>query len=163
MAQIRWKQVKDQLPNAILNIGGYGPQYDQLKEIILDLKLEKNVFLIGLLKPDQIAYEMHQSKAFIHCSDYETFSVVCAEALCCGTPVIASKVGGITEFVNKSNGILVEDNSPDSFFGSILDFEEESKNFDRKKISNDAVAKFSEKKIGKDYFSALKEVISIDV
>lgn len=158
-----WQLVKDQLPNAILNIGGYGPQYEQLNEMIIELELQKHVFLIGLLNSNQIAHEMRKSKAFIHCSNYETFSVVCAEALCCGTPVIASKVGGIKEFVNKSNGILVEDNSPDSFFGSILDFEEESKYFDRKKISNDAIAKFSEKKIGKDYFSALKQVISIDV
>jgi len=155
-----WKLVLEQLPNAVLKIGGYGQQYDELKEMIVDLELQKNVFLIGLLNSHQIAHELHQSRAFIHCSDYETFSVVCAEALCCGTPVIASMVGGIMEYVNFSNGILVKDNKPDSFLASILEFEEISKRFDRKKISKDAIANFSEKKIGKDYFSALTEVIS---
>lgn len=155
-----WKLVIEHLPKAVLKIGGYGQQYDQLQVLVTDLGLQKNVFLIGVLDSNQIAYEMQRSKAIIHCSDYETFSVVCAEALCCGTPVIASKVGGIMEFVNKSNGILVNDNSPDSFFASILDFENKTKNFNRKRISSEAIVKFSEKKIGMDYLSVLKEVIS---
>lgn len=155
-----WKLLIEQLPNAVLKIGGYGQQYDQLKEMILDLELQKNVFLIGLLNSHQIVQELHQSRAFIHCSEYETFSVVCAEALCCGTPVIANEVGGIKEYVDDSNGILVKENNPDSFFTSILEFVDISERFDRKEISREAIAKFSEKKIGKDYYSALTEVIS---
>ena len=155
-----WSLLLEHIPKAVLKIGGYGQQYDQLKDLIIDLRLQNNVFLIGLLNSNEIAHELQKSRAFIHCSEYETFSVVCAEALCCGTPVIASKVGGIMEYVNDSNGILVEDNDPNSFLASILKFEDKYRSFDRIKNSEEAISQFRQKKIGMDYFSALNEVIS---
>jgi glycosyltransferase involved in cell wall biosynthesis len=38
----------------------------------------------------------------------EAFGLVALEALACGKPVIASKVGGLPEVINNENGILVE-------------------------------------------------------
>ena len=50
---------------------------------------------------------MQKSRAFLHPSKYETFSVVCAEATSCGVPVIAPKIGGIPEVVGEG-GILLD-------------------------------------------------------
>ena len=82
-------------PDVRLRIGGFGPQEKAIKRLIDDLKLYNYINYLGPLQKEDVAVEMNYAMAYIHSSNYETFSVVCAEALCCGTPVISSNVGGI--------------------------------------------------------------------
>lgn len=55
----------------------------------------------------------------------ESFGLVALEAAACGTPVVASAVGGLTTIVeDRRTGLLVEDRSPSSFarhLASVLD------------------------------------------
>jgi glycosyltransferase involved in cell wall biosynthesis len=155
-----WKKVTTVFPQAKLKIGGYGPQIDEMKKLTEELDLRQQVILVGPLRSEQIAWEMQHARIFIHCSEYETFSVVCAEALCCGTPVIASKVGGIPDYIHSENGILVPYNTPEAFFTSIIDYLISRKDFDLERISKEAVDQFSEKKIGIKYYSVLSEIFA---
>lgn len=54
----------------------------------------KNVIDVGVIK-DQTLLAQYYSLAnvFVLCSEKETFSMTCAEALCCGTPVVGFKCG----------------------------------------------------------------------
>jgi glycosyltransferase involved in cell wall biosynthesis len=155
-----WGKVITIYPEATLKIGGYGPQTIEIEKLIDKLDLNKKVTFIGKLSQHQVALEMQDANVFIHSSEYETFSVVCAESLCCGTPVIASRVGGIPEYIHEENGILVEDNSPNAFCEKIMEMLNGIKEMDFEKISRDASKKFSEKKIGRQYLSILNEIIS---
>jgi glycosyltransferase involved in cell wall biosynthesis len=155
-----WEKVITIFPEATLRIGGYGPQINEMEKLIDKLDLNKKVIFIGELTPHQVAWEMQNAKAFVHCSEYETFSVACAEALCCGTPVIASRVGGIPEYIHSENGILVEDNSSEAFSGRIIDMLSNNKDLDFKKIAKDASNRFSERKIGRQYLSVLNDIIT---
>lgn len=154
-----WARVIEDFPNAKLSIGGYGPQVADMTQLIKEMHLDPWILFIGKLTSEQTAEEMSRALALIHCSEYETFSVVCAEALCCGIPVIASKVGGIPEFVHANNGILVLGNSPAAFASSILDFIRVN-HFIPEEISKEATDKFSKDKIGGEYYSVLKKIIS---
>ncbi|MEQ8473927.1 MAG: glycosyltransferase [Marinoscillum sp.] len=127
----QWKDPKDPftvlkvlttLPDYKLRIGGYGEQLKDIEALISELGLSDRVTLLGSLNKHEIAAEMNRATGFIHSSRYETFSVVCAEAISCGCPVIASRVGGIPEFVNESNGILVEGQSFDQWASSLIKF-----------------------------------------
>jgi len=150
-------------PHAKLRIGGYGPQEKQIRDFILNNQLQNHVRYLGKLSPMSIADEMNAAWGFIHPSDYETFSVVCAEAVCCGTPVIASNVGGIPEFVvNNNNGILVE-NSPEKFLAAIKEVIQLQNKFDRKKISESTRAIFSKEAVGKNYFEVLQKIHSASI
>ena len=105
-------------PDYQLRIGGYGELEEEIKSKIKLIGLENNVIWLGSVTKEEIAMELNLAKAFIHCSHYETFSVVCAEAVTCGCPVIASHVGGIPEVVPKEGNYLVE-NEPVNFLNAM--------------------------------------------
>ncbi len=53
-------------------------------------------------------------------SRYESFSLVAAESLACGTPVLAAKVGGLPSVVQHlRNGYIVAEHSPQAFADAI--------------------------------------------
>lgn len=141
-------------PDSTLYIGGYGELEDEILSYIKSNNLERYVFYLGKLNEVEIANLMNKTMCFIHLSEYETFSVVCAEALSCGCPVIASDVGGIKEFVNDSNGILI--NNSDMLFDAMEAMS--NRIIDRKLISINAHSLFSRSIIGKKYFDVLKKL-----
>lgn len=139
-----------------LRIAGYGMQLAEMKELADSLNLFDSVVFLGALDSTTIAFELNQCGALLHCSEYETFSVVCAESISCGAPVIASAVGGITEFIDSANGKLVGENTEAQWLSALLEFNTEQ--FDRTSISSRAAARFSTQAVGKGYLAILKGV-----
>jgi glycosyltransferase involved in cell wall biosynthesis len=111
--------------------------------------LNKKIFLTGEISYQQVALEMQQSHAFVLFSRYENSPCSILEALCCGLPVIASKVGGIPELINAENGLLVdalnEKALPIAFETMLNRYD----SFDRKKIAKEAIEKYSYTTVGK--------------
>lgn len=92
-----------------LHIGGDG-EVLPLQEIIKKANAESFIKTFGTQTQSQVAERMRNSNAFILFSDYETLSCVLMESIASGTPVISTNVGAIAEFVNESNGILINKN-----------------------------------------------------
>jgi glycosyltransferase involved in cell wall biosynthesis len=70
-------------------------------------------------KQDLIQFYQH-AYLFLMPSQYEPFGLTALEALASGTPVVASKTGGLQEFIfNGKNGFLVDQNDPCVFAGRI--------------------------------------------
>ena len=152
------KFLKRSNEECFLRIAGCGGLLSEMKQQVTMLGITDNVIFLGKLNSERIAEEMRQAIAFLHCSEYETFSVVCAEALCSGCPVIASKVGGITEFVNSDNGIWVTNHDDNSWQIAITKFS--SLSFCRRKIAESAAEKFSSKRVGENYYKVLSQVFN---
>jgi glycosyltransferase involved in cell wall biosynthesis len=110
-------KVTERFPEATLRIGGYGPQLNKMKEQSLACS---NIIFLGTLDSKEVANEMQNAAVYLHSSGYETFSVVCAEAVIARCSVIASAVGGIPEFVNIKNGILIEHNTVENFHKAMI-------------------------------------------
>jgi glycosyltransferase involved in cell wall biosynthesis len=68
---------------------------------------KERVKISALLEPSEIGGALRQSDVFVLFSNYETFSVVLAEAWMCGIPAVYSKCGGLTEVDNDVLGIQV--------------------------------------------------------
>jgi glycosyltransferase involved in cell wall biosynthesis len=146
-------------PHFDLVVGGYGDETDKIRRYIDDNNLGDRITLVGALSVEEMASQYRSCLAFLHCSDYETFSVVCAEALCCGTPVIASRVGGITEFVDATDGVLVDENSVIAWLDALKLFTSRCHSFDPRLISQKANDRFSAERVGRLYFEALRDVV----
>tara|TARA_B100000242_G_C42995510_1_gene462295 strand:+ start:58 stop:1143 length:1086 start_codon:yes stop_codon:yes gene_type:complete len=71
-----------------LFILGDGPMKGAIENVIKDLKMDKNIELLGF-KNDIYKY-MASSDLFVHSSKVEGFALVVAEALSCGTNVVST-------------------------------------------------------------------------
>lgn len=81
-------------PKLSLLIVGDGPEKNNILNEIKKLNLEKNVFLYGKAKREELPFLLNQAKFFVLPSITETFGVVVIEAMSCGLPAVATKSGG---------------------------------------------------------------------
>jgi len=76
-------------------------------------KKDNIVWIHELLEEDEYIQLYTDARAFICPSVYEPFGIINLEAMACGTPVVASAVGGILEVVmHEETGLLVEPANP---------------------------------------------------
>lgn len=87
---------------------GEGVDFDRLESLRNTLNLADCVRFSGLLQGKELANEIGSADFMLMFSHYENMPVVILEAFACGIPVIATKVGGIPEMVDETNGILVD-------------------------------------------------------
>jgi D-inositol-3-phosphate glycosyltransferase len=77
------------------------------------LGLKERVTFLGARDQDILQYYYCAAEALIMPSDYESFGMVALEAMACGTPVIASEVGGLAFLVEDGiNGFHVPTREP---------------------------------------------------
>ena len=111
--------------------------------------LNKAIFFTGEISYAAVAKQMQQAQSLILFSKTENMPCVVLEALCCGLPVIATKVGGIPEVVNNLNGMLIESEDEVGLRDAMLAMMNEHNKFNREVISKSAKHQFSYQAIGK--------------
>ncbi|MEO6187876.1 MAG: glycosyltransferase [Ginsengibacter sp.] len=116
------------------------------------LLLEKYVVFRHPIPYEEVASEMQQSSCLLMFSRVENLPCVIIEALCCGLPIVSSDVGGISEVVNESNGILVKSEDETQLLNAMKKIVLQYNKYDRAKISQVASAKFSYEAIGKKIY-----------
>lgn len=87
-----FSKVVKKIPDAKLILTSRGALEDYYKELISDLKLENNVFLVGFV--DNVYKYMKNSNIFLLNSFYEGMPNVILEAMACGLPVISTDAPG---------------------------------------------------------------------
>ena len=92
------------------------PELDRLKKKTADLGLDNRVVFKGSVDQDTLKHYYSASDVFVLPSFYESFGLVALEAMSCGLPVVASRVGGIVSFVrNGENGYLIPWRCPEPY------------------------------------------------
>ncbi len=119
-----------------------------------------SVFFKGEVPYEQVAREMQEADCFILFSNIENSPCVIGEALCCGLPVIATRVGGVPELLGEENAILIEPRDTAALSSAMEKMTREQQGYDRKKIAEDAGSKFSYVVIGKKLDEIYSAVIS---
>ena len=95
-----------------LFIGGNGPDYARLKQMVESLGIASKVVFLGMLSQEQVLDWIQKTDLFISPSLGETFGMLIAEAMSCGKPVIATRCGGPEFIVEPGTGILVNKADP---------------------------------------------------
>lgn len=152
-------QIDNALPFILRIIGG-GPDEVKLKKLASDLNLlGSKIFFEGQKNNSDVYTYLKDCDFLILNSRYETFSLICAEAMSCGKPVLATACGGPNEFVIKETGLLIK---PDSDAELKENFEFMLENFhkyDSIWIENYSKSLFSMEKVGKAFqilYSSIK-------
>lgn len=104
---------------ATLAIAGAGELRGELERAIASRGLQDRVRLLGPQRPAEVARWMNAADALCLPSHHEGIPNVILEALACGLPVLATRVGGIPEVVDERNGILVPMQDPAALAGGV--------------------------------------------
>ena len=112
-------------PNIIFLVVGKGPSQNSAQEEIQKLGIDKNFRLAGFVSDEELPLYYNGADFFVLPSKSgEGLPLVALEAMACGLPVIATKVGGISEILNDQYGKLVLPNAPELMAEAILDYAE---------------------------------------
>jgi glycosyltransferase involved in cell wall biosynthesis len=143
------KIVKDQGYHFQLHMVGNNDE--KLVSLAGSLGLGQTVSITGTVPYEAVAKQMQQSSALLLFSRFENLPCVIVEALCCGLPVISSRVGGIAEVIDETNGILVESGRPDELAKAMIRLIENYAQYDRSAIAATASRQFNYNEIGKQF------------
>lgn len=105
-------------PNTEIKIAGDGPLADEMK--MFDSQYEA-VDYLGYLPEEEVVDFYNSLELFVLPTKAEGLPNVALEAMACGTPVLATDVGGLPDLIDDGeNGFLMEDNAPDTIKMNIL-------------------------------------------
>lgn len=83
----------------------------RLQDMVEDLGIENFVIFLGKQDQQMLPYYYSASEIVVMPSHYESFGMVALEAMACGTPVVASQVGGLAFLVRDGEtGFVVPGN-----------------------------------------------------
>ena len=96
----------DSLPTVQVIVAGDGP----LREDVEAWGRRRKLFrFFGRLPHDRVSIALNAANVLALPSLWEAMPSICLESLACGTPVVATRVGGLDEVIRPgTNGLLVD-------------------------------------------------------
>lgn len=115
-----FQKVIEKIPEARLELWGFGPQEENLKELVRKLKLESNVFVKGFTDHSTAIFERAAFSVFPTTS--EGFPLVILESMAAGAPVISYDLNyGPHEMITHNvDGILIPQNNIDALSEAMI-------------------------------------------
>jgi L-malate glycosyltransferase len=150
-------------PNTILLIIGDGPDRSSLESAAEATGLlDKRIFFHGRTDNVEVYRNLSECSFLVMNSKLETFSLICAEALCCGKPVIATRCGGPEDFLSDETGILIEPGNDVQLSEALQKMILQFRTYDPEKLRSFATDHFSADRIGKMYLEIYQDLLSKD-
>ncbi len=126
----------------LIIIGGQGPEYENILEMVKNLNCKNNIIIIKYVSNPYAI--LKKCDYFILSSLYEGFGLVICEADILGKPVISTKCGGPEKFMEENGGAMVENSEEGIYNGLQLLYDDKIKpmNVDYKKYNEKAIEEF---------------------
>lgn len=153
-------KLRTKYQNFTLSIGGDGDILP-LQKLIEDLNAGEYIKTFGALSYSEVAYKMKSSDCFVLFSENETQGCVILESYACGKPVIATRVGGVPEFVNGKQGFLISKNNNLELYKAMEDMILQKKLLDPPvKLRRYVLDHFSKEVIGLRFTAVYDQIIN---
>lgn len=128
---------------------GDGVDFMMIKDYAKKLKHQERIRFTGVLEGQEYIDELASSDFLVLPSNYETQGVVLLESFACGMPVVSTKVGGIPEIVNESNGILVPPHDAEKLADAMQKMIVSYQDYNPNTLRDNIIKEFSNESIGK--------------
>ena len=119
--------LRGRLPQAVALIIGDGPERAALEALTRELDMGDHVRFLGWLAPSQVSAHLAAADVFVGPSKrapdgwVEAQGLTFLEAMANGTPVVATRCGGIVDAVrHEETGLLVDQAAPDEIADAIV-------------------------------------------
>ena len=119
----------------------------KLIDLLKEKGVDKTITLMGMYNHEDLLKLYSEYSLLISTSRSETFGLSVAEAIAYGTPVVCTDSGGIHEFVNDENGIIVDIGDVNGLKDAI--FHALNKKYDRKCMSQRILMKYGREQFKK--------------
>jgi glycosyltransferase involved in cell wall biosynthesis len=107
-------------PDTRFLVVGNGPLDDKVKKYVVNEHLEQYVKLVARVSPETVPSYLNQLQLCVLPSYTEGMPNIMIEAMACGTPVLATPVGGIPDIIkDNKTGFIMENNLPESIAANI--------------------------------------------
>ena len=102
-------------------LGGDGPLKDRIEEELKNNNLYLKVEMIGWIPHDKVVDYLNELKLFILPSYSEGLPTTVLEAMACGTPVLATPVGGVPDVIKDGEtGFILGNNSSECIAENVI-------------------------------------------
>ncbi len=102
-------------------IGGHGELSNTIRDYLKESDMIDRVELTGWIPHDELPRYLNRLRLLILPSYTEQFGQIILEAMACGTPVLATPVGGIPDIIEDGQtGFIMEDNSPECIAKNVI-------------------------------------------
>ena len=107
----------------VLVVGGANDgdeEVDRLRDLAKDLEVDQMIDFVGRVDQEELPYYYNAADVCVVPSYYESFGLAALESMACGTPVVATRVGGLSTVVHHGHtGYLKSWRCPEAFANSL--------------------------------------------
>lgn len=126
------------------------------------VELPNNIEAVGEIRdPKELAEFYSMADVFFMPSMRETFGKVTAEALACGTPVVAYNATATPELIVKSCGYIVDPHDIPESINKIIAIRDAGKKSYTNKCREYAISKFNKKELISQYMEVFNRLVNI--
>jgi glycosyltransferase involved in cell wall biosynthesis len=144
----------------VLDIAGAGPSRGALEALALRLGVADAVTFHGRQSPHAIATLMRRADVLVLPSIVENQPVVLLEAQACGLPVVATNVGGISEIVTPTTGLLIPPDDPTALTWAITSILTNPTTYDPTTLSTHAQTHYSQDAVSTRWDAIYRDLIA---
>jgi N-acetyl-alpha-D-glucosaminyl L-malate synthase BshA len=153
-------RIRETLPAKLVLVGD-GPELPRAVELSEELDIKPHVIFAGQTQSVEALYQV--ADLFVLPSEFESFGLAALEALSCGTPVIATRSGGVVEVVRDGeNGFLCEVGEHECMADTAIEFllDDDLQRAFRAAAREGVLERFGEDRVVSQYESYYEEMLS---
>ena len=142
-----------------LVVAGTGQDFEMCYKHYKNLNFPNDtVKFLGEITPKEVSQQLQNSDFSVMFSNYETACVVVAESLASGVPVIGTPTGIVPDFINETNGLVVDFNDSVSLCEKMNFMLDNLDKYNTEKIRNEA-QKYNYENVGRKLFEIYSKII----